>query len=232
MDAGHTVLELAGVRASPAEDGPGTAGFELHLMPGELGLIDVPDLRRGGWLADLCCGLIPLKEGRVRFLGHDWPQLPDHYAAALRGRIGRVFSSGGWIAFLDIATNILLPQLHHTRLGQQELRERATQLSCAFGLPGLPVGHVDDLSALDLARCACVRAFLGEPALLLLESPDQGLFTELHLPLLDAVASARSRGGAILWTTRTGQIWVDRTVAVTRRWRMRDFGLRQVRRAE
>src|SRR5581483_663103 len=120
MAASHTILELADVRASPTEEDPDTARFELRLMPGELGLVDVPDLRRGSWFADLCCGLVTLREGHVRFLGHEWLNLPDHYAAALRGRIGRVFSSGGWIAFLDVAANILLPQLHHTRMDRRE----------------------------------------------------------------------------------------------------------------
>jgi len=174
------VLELANVRPSLAPGDQLSAKIDFRLLPGELALVDVRDHRRAAWLADLCSGLVALTEGRVLFLDHDWRKLPDHHAAALRGRIGRIFGLGGWIGFLDIATNILLPQLHHTREAPGTLREAAMELAHRFGLPGLPLGHVDDLSPFDLARCACVRAFLGEPALLLLESPVQGIHAELR----------------------------------------------------
>ena len=224
------VLELANVRPSPIPGDVLSAKIDFRLLPGELALVDVRDRRRAAWFADLCSGLISLTEGRVLFLGYDWCKLPDHHAAALRGRIGRIFGLGGWIGFLDIATNILLPQLHHTREEPAMLREAARELAHRFGLPGLPLGHVDDLSPLDLARCACVRAFLGEPALLLLESPVQGIFAELRTPLLNAVAEARGRGSAILWLTRSDLIWDDRTFPATHRLRFSDHGLGPARR--
>jgi hypothetical protein len=64
-----------------------------------------------------------------------------------------------------------------------------------------------------LARIACVRAFLAEPALVLLESPvqGQGTFMELRDPLLSAVVAARSDGAAVVWHTRSAAIWNDRS---------------------
>jgi len=224
------VLELAHVRPSPVPGDLLSAKIDFRLLPGELALIDVRDRRRAAWFADLCSGLVSLTEGRVLFLDRDWGELPDHHAAALRGRIGRIFALGGWIGFLDIATNIMLPQLHHTSEAPDILREAAMELAHRFGLPGLPLGHVDDLSALDLARCACVRAFLGEPALLLLESPVQGIFAELRTPLLNAVAEARGRGGAVLWLTLSDLVWDDRSFPATHRWRFNDHGLAPARR--
>jgi phospholipid/cholesterol/gamma-HCH transport system ATP-binding protein len=144
--------------------------ISLQLLPGELALIEANDPRRAAWFADLCCGLVRLAEGTVTFLGRDWTAMPRDHAAALRGRIGRVFAEGGWIEFVDMATNVLLPQLHHTRRDGREVREEAAKLACVFGLPGLPMGRPRDLSTKDLARAACIRAFLGEPALLLLEA--------------------------------------------------------------
>jgi phospholipid/cholesterol/gamma-HCH transport system ATP-binding protein len=233
MPTTRPVLELAQLRL------PTTVSGELHsyridftLMPGDAALVDVRRMHRGAWFADLCCGLVPVAEGAVRFLGHDWSQIPDYYAAALRGYIGRIFADGGWIEFLDVATNILLPQLHHTHEDEPVLRERATQLACTFGLPGLPLGHAEDLSALDLARSACVRAFLGKPALLLLESPVQGraFFAELLTPLLDAITTARSEGAAVMWFTQSDMIWNDRSFPVSHRLHLHDHGLVPARR--
>ena len=184
--------------------------------------------------ADICSGLVPFPGGAVRFLGHDWTRIPDYYAAALRGRIGRIFADGGWIEFLDVATNVLLPQLHHTHEDAAVLRERATELACAFGLPGLPLGRVDDLSALDLARCACVRAFLGKPALMLLESPVQGrgFFVELLTPLLNAIAAALGGGTAVIWFTQSDAIWNDRSFPASHRLHLHDHGLVSARREQ
>ncbi|MGH6887248.1 MAG: ABC transporter ATP-binding protein [Geminicoccales bacterium] len=167
----------------------------------------------------------------MTFLGRDWTAMTRDHAAALRGRIGRVFGNGGWIEFVDMATNVLLPQLHHTRRDGREVREEAAELACSFGLPGLPMGHPRDLSAKDLARTACIRAFLGEPALLLLESPLQGRFTDLMVPLLETLTAARQNGAAAVWLSSNDQVWRDRSIPATHRLRLRDYGLIPVRRS-
>src|SRR5262249_27895299 len=115
---------------------------------------------------------------------------------------GRVFGVGGWIGFLNVAENILLPQLHHTHEERSVLGDRAAELARGFGMPGLPMERPRDLSAPDLARAACVRAFLGNPALLLLESPVPGDVPDLMEPLLGALAEARSNGAAAIWLAR------------------------------
>src|ERR1700751_5300394 len=129
------------------------------------------------------------------------------------------------IGFMDVATNILLPQLHHTHDDPSELREHATALCCAFGLPGLPLVRPGELAATDLARAACVRALLGDPALVLLESPVQGRFTTLLPPLLNALAAARDRGAAAIWFTRSDLVWRDSSVPATLRLRLNERGL-------
>jgi phospholipid/cholesterol/gamma-HCH transport system ATP-binding protein len=203
----------------------------LQLLPSEFALVETNDPQRAAWFADLCCGFVRLTEGTVTFLGRDWTAMTPDYAAALRGRIGRVFGNAAWIEFLDMATNVLLPQLHHTRRDARELREEAAKLAGSFGLPGLPMGHPRDLSTKDLARAACIRAFLGEPALLLLESPLQGRFTDLAVPTLEALTSARQKGAAAIWLTGSDLVWRDRSVPVTHRLRLRDYGLIPARRA-
>jgi phospholipid/cholesterol/gamma-HCH transport system ATP-binding protein len=232
MAAISPTLELTRFRPSTTIDDLPSHEIDLTLMPGDVALVEARDIRRAAWFADLCTGLVPPATGVARFLGRDWALVPDYYAAAMRGRIGRLFADGGWIESLDVAANVLLAQLHHTREDEAVLRERATELACAFGLPGLPLGHVRDLSPLDLARSACVRAFLGEPALVLLESPvhGQGAFMELRDPLLNAVVAARSEGTAVVWLTRSDATWNDRSFPASQRLRLYDRGLVAVRR--
>jgi phospholipid/cholesterol/gamma-HCH transport system ATP-binding protein len=230
VDPSVPILEISAARPSHEAGEAATAVVELRLRAGEFALVDSRLADQAGWLADLCSGLLPLAAGSVSFLGRDWSAMPWDYAAALRGRIGRVFQSGGWIGSMDVAANILLPQLHHTRDDPGGLREHAVALSCAFGLPGLPIVRPSELVASDLARAACVRAFLGDPELILLENPVQGRFISLIAPLLNALAAARDRGAAAIWFTRSNVVWRDPSFPVTHRLRLGDRGLLPVAR--
>jgi phospholipid/cholesterol/gamma-HCH transport system ATP-binding protein len=225
VDPDVPILDLSAARPRHEAGAAPPAAVDLRLFAGEFALVDARHAGEAAWLADLCSGLPPLAAGSVRFLGRDWSAMPWDYAAALRGRIGRVFQSGGWIGSMDVAANILLPQLHHTRDDPSGLRERAVALSCAFGLPGLPLVRPSELVASDLACAACVRAFLGDPELILLETPVQGRFISLIAPLLNALAAARDRGAAAIWFTRSNVVWRDPTFPVTHRLRLGERGL-------
>jgi phospholipid/cholesterol/gamma-HCH transport system ATP-binding protein len=153
--------------------------------------------------------------------------VPDEYAAALRGRIGRVFATVAGLPFLDAETNLLLPQLHHTRRLRNELRARATALAYEFGLPGIPQGRLADLGPDDALRGMLIRAFLGEPMLLLLEEPAIGF----RAALLNRVAGVRDRGGAVIWLIRSRMTRDADTFAATQWTRLTDRGLTAVRSA-
>ena len=93
MDPSLPILDLAA--AQPCNDAGEASASEvdLCLRAGEFALVDARHSARPDWLADLCCGLLPLANGSARFLGRDWTAMPQDHAAALRGRIGRVFRS-------------------------------------------------------------------------------------------------------------------------------------------
>src|SRR5258706_2442287 len=135
------VLELVAARATHDPDEIPAPPLSLQLMAGELALIEVPDPARSDWFADLCSGLVPLSDGAVRFAGRDWAQMPHDYAAALRGRIGRVFEHGGLIDFVDLSTNIMLSQLHHSRTDASGLRRSANAPAQLFRLSRPPLGR-------------------------------------------------------------------------------------------
>ena len=192
----------------------------LSVGGGDLVLIRLARLEQTAAFADACAGIIKPRSGSVRFLGRNWQDLPPDQANALRGRIGRVFKTGNWINNLSLLDNILLPQRHHTRRSTRQLCEEAGKLADQFGLPGIPLGLPGDLTAAELQRAACVRAFMGRPLLILLEEPTSGIFLEIISALMDAVREARDRGAAVIWLTRKGLIWNDQTLPVTRRYRL------------
>ena len=205
--------------------GRSVEALDLVLAPGALALVDARDPALAAGFADLCCGLQRPEEGEVRFLERDWARQPTETADALRGLIGRVMANPGWLRFLDAETNILLPQLHHTRAGLEALREDAARLAIHFGLPGLPGGSISALSPGDLTRAGYVRAFLGAPKLVILESPVQGLYQDMVAALLNQLLDVRDRGGAAIWLTRSRMIWDNPLFPATHRLRLDHQGL-------
>ena len=208
------------VFSSPTGDGARSDEVSLSVCGGDLVLIRLARLEQTAAFADACAGIIEPHSGSVIFLGRNWPDLPPDQANALRGRISRVFKAGNWVDHLSVMDNILLPQDHHTRRSARRLCDEAGQLAEQFGLPGLPLGLPGDLTAADLQRAACVRAFLGRPSLILLEEPTSGIFLEVISALMRAVREARQRGAAVIWLTRKERIWNDQTLPVTRRYRL------------
>ncbi len=192
----------------------------LSVCGGDLVLIRLARLEQTAAFADACAGIIEPTSGAVNFLGRNWSELPPDQANALRGRIGRVFKTGNWINHLSLMENILLPQRHHTRRSTRQLCDEAGYLAQQFGLPGVPLGLPGDLTAADLQRAACVRAFMGRHSLILLEEPTTGIFLEIISALMNAVREARERGAAVLWLTRKHLIWSDQTLPATQRYQL------------
>ena len=179
-------------------------------------------------LADATEGLAPPKQGSVLFLGEDWQRMTADHAAAQRGRIGRLFEDEGWISDLDVDQNITLSQRYHTTRSERDILEEALKLARVFGLPGLPRGRPGNMRRWDLRKAACIRAFLGQPAFIILEQPVRGVYADLTTPLLNAVQSARQRGAAVLWTVTDPNIWNHSSLRTTNRARMFGSELRAV----
>jgi len=221
----NLILELVEALPDPLPGAVAQVPMSLHLRPGDFWLVECRSTTWGANFADICCGLWPLKRGTVRFCDRDWTRVSNEYAAALRGRIGRVFGDGGWLSFLDMETNILLPQMHHTARSASELRAASVALANDLGLPGLPVGLPDKLSMSDLLCASYIRAFLGEPLLIILEDPIRTEFVEFVPALLNTVVSACARGAAVLWLTPGDVVLTDRAAPATARLRLTERGL-------
>lgn len=214
------VLELDAA-TTDADNLPRTR-LDLALRPGDFALVETPGPRRGAAFAALCCGLVPLLSGHVRFLGRDWPAIPSDHADALRGHIGRLFHARMRDDTHDIAERVILKRLHHTRIPRAEIVAEAATLARRFGLPGLPAGPARLLNEFDLLRAAFVRAFLGRPRLLLLELAPAAQSDPMLDALLDAGAEARGNGACVVWLVPRRQL---RNIRPTHHLRLGDTGL-------
>jgi phospholipid/cholesterol/gamma-HCH transport system ATP-binding protein len=194
--------------------------LNLEVFGGDLLLFRLARSEQTSAFADACAGIMQPLRGTVYCLGKNWQELRPDLANALRGRIGRVFTSANWINHLSLIENILLPQLYHTHRSSSHIRDEAGQLAERFGLPGIPLGLPGEFTPADLQRAACVRAFLGQPILILLQEPTIGLASEILSPLIQAIRDARDRGAAVIWLTRESAIWDDASIPANHRYRL------------
>ncbi len=199
--------------------GAASEAINLTVYGGALILIRFARPELAARFADVCCGLNHPLRGTSYFLGTDWKTLQPDQRNAMRGRIGRVFSTGNWIEHLSLTENILIPQLHHTRRAVDHIRDEAAALAELFGLPGLPSGLPGDFVRGDLQRAACVRAFLGMPWLILLEEPTAGMGSNFRFALIHVIRRFRDRGAAVIWMTGQDKVWNDSSIPAAYRYR-------------
>jgi phospholipid/cholesterol/gamma-HCH transport system ATP-binding protein len=191
--------------------------LDLSVRAGDLVIVEAADDDQERALADAACGLLAPTRGAVRFMGHDWASMAPDRANALRGRIGCAFGDGAWIRHLTLLENIVLPQLHHTRRPVAEVQDEAVRLAVQFGLPGVPVDTPDTCTAADLYRSVYVRAFMGQPLLVVMDSAAVEAVPEIIEPLLNAANSVRERQAGVLWLTRSAELCFDRAIPATQR---------------
>lgn len=193
----------------------------FSLAPGSLALVYVTPGHEHLPLADAICGMVAPVNGDIRFKDQDWAGLDPDCLLALRGQIGRVFDGWGFISNLNVDQNLLLAQRHHTLRPESEIRAEAEEWGRRFGFDKLPGQRPHWVPARDLKRAEWVRAFMGCPALLLLERPMTGVPAEFGSRLVQAVSEARQRGAAVVWIDFDPPSVLSADLAPTYRFRMR-----------
>ena len=177
------------------------------LRPADLMLVQLPARSERVPICELAQGLTTPVRGSVRFEGVCWDDAHPHEQARMRGRIGRVFEWQGWVSNLNVAENVTLAQRHHTHRPEQEILEEAEDMARMLGLEGVPSLRPHLVRNSDLRLMEWVRAFLGRPALVLLEKPEVGAPSDSVERLLDLVSRARGAGSAVIWTSGGHYIW-------------------------
>jgi len=177
------------------------AGVDLDLAPGGLALVQVPRGPGAATLGEAAVGLLAPFKGLVRFMGSVWSDVSGARAIELRSAIGRVYEQTEWVSNLNVDENVILASCHHGSRPEEEIVDEALGLAQGFGLSELSSSRPDLVGHSELRACALVRAFLGEPTLLVLERPLRGVADQLFKPLVKEVSRARARGAGVLWMT-------------------------------
>lgn len=222
-------LELVEARPVLDESGLASMKYNFLLEAGECAFIECRDAVQRAQFIDFCTGMLPVGAGTVKCMGLEWKNLEERQIWSLRGRIGRIFSSDSWIDLYSTHMNVLWPRLHHSWTDLDELVDKAVELGVRFGLPGLPTQPPGRLSTLDRRRAEYVRAFLGNPALLLLEDPVSFQPRELYEAFLSELTVARQKGCAVVWISSDHTVWRDYAQDTMQAFRLGDSGLIEMR---
>ncbi|MEL6110623.1 MAG: hypothetical protein AAFU85_31845 [Planctomycetota bacterium] len=189
---------------SEKSTGIGMRAFSAVVERSEFIHVDVDEHQDPREVCSALVGLKKLVSGKVLFGGHSMlgRDFPRQFRA--RSSIGRVFAETAWIESLTLGENIRL-SLSHQRRDAEEI-DRRVQL-CADTIGG---DSSSDLvremrkrpSFVDpaiLQQLQFVRAFCGDPQLLLLEHPLRYLSVDAIARVARAITMAVSRGAAAIW---------------------------------
>ncbi|MBU4460806.1 MAG: organic solvent ABC transporter ATP-binding protein [Verrucomicrobia bacterium] len=173
----------------------------FDLAPGALALLEAADPAWIPAVGDLFCGFSIPASGRVEFEGQPWTAGAPGVQAARRARIGRVFAGTAWIGNLDVDENVVLAQLYHGDRPAADLRAAADDLARRFGLAGIPAGRPAWADPRELQAAQWVRAWLGKPALFVLEEPAAGVTPRTADALCAVLRESLAAGAAAVWIT-------------------------------
>lgn len=212
-----SILEFAGVSLHPAT--PHVGGLEavnFVLSRGEIAVVELEEGREHSPLASLAQGLIPPDSGHVRFKGENWAEMPAARISTQRGLIRRVYEHYGWITNLDVMENLRLAECYHTRRPMEEIVQEIRELARRFGVDPVPDARPSRVHGMVLRKLEWVRAFVGEPELILLERPFFNAPRADAVKLTQAVCEAARKGVAVLWLADDPHILEDCGASVSR----------------
>jgi len=161
----------------------------------------IPDAHDSGmaWLNWLT-GIEAPPGGEVFWKGVEWHERSADEAAEKRGRMGCVFAAGGAVVNLDMDENVWLPSRMHRREGAEESIEQWARF---FGCWPLPQARASTMPERERHRILWVRAFSGNPEVLILERPLRDMRPGDRVLFLEAVKKMRVAGCAVVWLDET-----------------------------
>ena len=159
-------------------------------------------------LLELCAGLLKPLSGRVLWDGRDIAALPKEELLHLRQSIGYLFQLHALISNFSVFDNIALPLRNRPGAQEEEIRRRVRAEMDGLRLFDIDRRYPEALSVYQCRAVALARALVGDPDLLILDSPFSGVDPAAAQGLLDIIEKRwRERAMAIIMMNHDCSVW-------------------------
>jgi phospholipid/cholesterol/gamma-HCH transport system ATP-binding protein len=170
----EAVIELSGVHKAFGAN-PVLRGVDLAIRRGEVFTI----LGGSGSGKSVCLkhmiGLLRPDSGRVRVLGTDITELPEHQLVETRTAVSMIFQSAALFDSLSVFENVAYPLREHMRWPEERIAARVAESLEAVGLAGVEEKMPAELSGGMRKRVGVARGVALEPKVILYDEPTTGL---------------------------------------------------------
>lgn len=183
------------------------SGAVFTLRAGDMAAVHIDNDSEHLPFVDLVTGLLAPSTGRVLFMDRDWRAMNAFEQAAARGRIGCVLEGRAWLSSLSVRQNIMLRERHHTQRTDLEISEEADRLCKAAGLAVIPDCRPERVRPRELRVLEWVKAFMGNPSLVVLAFPERDAFSGACPVCMELVEQARAAGSSVVWISDRAEVW-------------------------
>lgn len=123
----------------------------------------------------LLVGLIPPDAGAITVAGVRVDEATDSELLTLRKRIGMLFQDGALFDSMTVGDNVAFPLRRHTKLSEDGVDARVSEVLTQVGLPGIEDRMPAALSGGMRKRVGLARAIVLRPEIVLFDEPHSGL---------------------------------------------------------
>ena len=176
-------------------------GVDLELQEGTVTWVSGDNGAGKTTLLRIACGLLAPDRGRVRVRRFDLESEPQQ----CKRRLG-FLSAGSSGLYARLTAQQQLEYWSRLAYVPSPERERAVVDAIErFGLTAFAGSRLDRISMGERQRVRLAMAFLHGPDVVLLDEPRNSLDSDGVGLLIEAIDDLRSRGGAALWCSPTGE---------------------------
>jgi phospholipid/cholesterol/gamma-HCH transport system ATP-binding protein len=136
--------------------------------------------------------------GRVFVEGDEISALEGPELSRVRRRIGFLFQNAALFDSISVGENVAFPLRRHTRLGDREVKQRATEKLAAVGLEAEYDKMPSALSGGMRKRAGLARALALDPPIVLVDEPSAGLDPITADEIDSLLLELKERGGTTL----------------------------------
>lgn len=149
--------------------------FNLDIRKGETLAVIGPSGAGKSTIIKLLTGLLKANSGQIEIMGQQVDAYTESQWDELRKRMGVVFQYSALFDFLTVGGNIAFGLRRHTKMPENEIQARVSELLGLVGMPGMENMLPSELSGGMKKRVGLARALAMKPKVVYYDEPTSGL---------------------------------------------------------